>query len=120
VSLLGLRCCGVRCIRDRQVRASWKAREDMTGIVLHHDCIVDHSPRRLFSMLSNLANQMEPQAGDKQSPNVCIEHNVPEQARIEAERPAFCSSSNGNTPGHELDGNDFRNTATVEVHDHSL
>ena len=116
MSFLGLRCCGVRCIRDRQVRASWKAREDMTGIILHHDCIVDHSPRRLFSMLSNLVNQMELQAGDKQSPNVCNEQNFPEQDRIEAKRP---NSSNGNTSGHELDGNDFRNTATVEVYDHS-
>ena len=55
--MLGLRCCGVRCTRDRVVRASWRAREDMTGLILHRDCLVDHSPRRTLAMLRNLTHQ---------------------------------------------------------------
>ena len=35
VDLLGLRCCGVRCTRNRPVRSNWKAWEDLTGIILH-------------------------------------------------------------------------------------
>ena len=57
MGVLGLRCCGIRCASDRQVRASWRAREDMTGIILHRDCLVDHSPRRTLAMLHNLTHQ---------------------------------------------------------------
>ena len=57
MGVLGLRCCGVRCASDRQVRASWRAREDLTGIILHRDCLVDHSPRRTLAMLRNLTHQ---------------------------------------------------------------
>ena len=58
IGVLGMRCCGVRCTNDRQqVKASWKAREVMTGIILHRDCLVDHSPRRTFAMLQCLVNQ---------------------------------------------------------------
>ena len=55
--MLGLRCCGVRCTRERTVRASWRAREDLTGLVLHRDCLVDHSPRRTLAMLRSLTHQ---------------------------------------------------------------
>lgn len=48
----------MRCNEGRQVRASWKAREDLTGLILHHDCLLDHSPRRTLSMLQRLSDQM--------------------------------------------------------------
>ena len=57
--MLGLRCCGIRCKRERQVKVRWKARENMTGIILHKDCLVDHSPRRMFAMLKNLSQQVQ-------------------------------------------------------------
>lgn len=60
IGVLGMRCCGVRCTSERKVRANWKAREAMTGIILHPDCLVDHSPRRTFAMLQNLAHQISP------------------------------------------------------------
>ena len=54
--MLGLRCCGIRCMKDKPVRASWKAREDMTGVILHRDSLVDHSPRRTLALLSSLGH----------------------------------------------------------------
>ena len=121
VSLFGLRCCGIRCIRDRQVSASWKAREDMTGIILHRDCIVDHSPRRLFSMLNNLVNQVEPlpiTAGDNETSLLSIEQSqtsVPHPP-AGAEQSAPVCSSHGKALCDELNGH---GTVMVEVYDHS-
>ena len=101
LGVLGLRCCGIRFMEDRLVRASWKAREDMTGIILHRDCIVDHSPRRLLALLTTLTHThptnvctLQPQAADDQhvelkSTSIDIEskHNV-EQPALEHESSA--------------------------------
>lgn len=127
VNILGIRCCGIRCKRDRQVQASWKAREDMTGIILHRDCLVDHSPRRLFAMLNNLVSQMEPPVllGEHQTPQSSTEPSRsslhPPIAETESEQPAvvLAESNNRNTSHHEHIHSEDSNTVTVEVYDHS-
>ena len=108
--MLGLRCCGIRCGREREVRASWKAREDMSGIILHRDCLVDHSPRRMFAMLTNLAQQTESAslADDDQG---CAE---PSQIHPPTPDAKAGSSDIAESTTPE------QNTVAVEVHDSEL
>ena len=43
------RCCGLR--KKRRVKASWKAREDISAIIVDPDMFLDHSPHRVLSLL---------------------------------------------------------------------
>lgn len=142
MGVLGLRCCGIRYMEDRLVRASWKAREDMTGIILHRDCVVDHSPRRLLSLLTSLTSTHQtnictpqPQAADDQhtklkSTSIDMESNHGiEQTLVEHESAAnivkqsvVMSDSTGNE-GYEnpttLTNDQQSHTVSVEVHSQS-
>ena len=47
-----LRCCRLR--RYRKVRGSWKAREDLSTIIVDADMFLDHTPHRFISLLKRL------------------------------------------------------------------
>ena len=113
--MLGLRCCGVRCIGDRRVHANWKAREDLTGIILHQDCLLDHSPRRTFSMLLNLTNQMEPlsQLGNVELPSQNA--GASQASHPDAETTPAINNSNQ----RDISTERIHHIVDVDVHDHS-
>jgi hypothetical protein len=41
--------CGLR--KRRMVKCCWKAREDISTIIVHPDMLLDHTPHRVKSML---------------------------------------------------------------------
>lgn len=139
---MGLRCCGIRYMEDRLVRASWKAREDMTGIILHRDCVVDHSPRRLLALLTSLTHTHQtnvctpqPQAADDQhtelkSTTIDMEsnhgieqHGLEHESAADIAKPSVVMSDSTGSEGYEnptaLASHQQIHTVSVEIHKQS-
>ena len=108
MGLLGLRCCGVRCTRNRPVRASWKAREDLTGIILHRDCLVDHSPRRSMALLKRLCYQASIQAGAETPSSL-------NDIQLDTDTKSYDRSEQPNTQGPEAAVSDGAEPSAVVV-----
>ena len=46
------------------MKASWKAREELSGIQVHESMLLDHGPTRTIDFINTLYDQVEEQSID--------------------------------------------------------
>ena len=49
------------------MKASWKAREELSGIQIHDSMLLDHGPTRTIDFVSTLSEQLNYDGSDKKS-----------------------------------------------------
>ena len=58
------RCCSCGLKEAGLVKASWKAREELSGIHIHESMLLDHGPTRTIDFISTLYDQVEEMSGN--------------------------------------------------------
>ena len=59
LNLILCRCCSCGLKEAGLVKASWKAREELSGIQIHDSMLLDHGPTRTIDFISTLNEQVK-------------------------------------------------------------